>query len=69
MESSLLEVAGGLGVGALLGVIMFLCYRQDRKNTEDRLSKLLEADQKTREENTHVLTELTTWLKTRNGNK
>jgi hypothetical protein len=67
MEGNLLEVAGGLGVGALLGMVMFLCYRQDRKNTEDRLSQLLKADQETREQNTRAIAELTTWLKDRNG--
>jgi len=33
----LLTTACGLGVGALLGVIMFMAYRQDRKASEDRI--------------------------------
>jgi len=52
----LLTTACSLGVGALLGVIMFVAYRQDRKTSEtriredrvymeDRLTKMIERDQ------------------------
>jgi len=44
-----------------------LVYRQDRKYTEERLTKLLEEDQTTRADNTKVLSELITWLRARNG--
>lgn len=33
----ILHIAGSLGVGALLGVIIFLMYRQDRKSSERRI--------------------------------
>lgn len=74
----LLEILQVGGVGAFLGLIIFLMYRRDRnttekmwreskKFTEDRLTELIEKDQKTREDNTKVLTELTTLLKRLNG--
>lgn len=76
----LIQIVGSLGVGALLGLIIFWMYRCDRKSSEDRLredrkfmedrlNKLLEDDQRTRQENTKVLTELTTLLLRLNGKK
>lgn len=78
MESSILQVAGSLGVGALLGVVMFYAYRQDRKASEkrhleawkaseERMAKIIESDQKTRQEYTKVMTELVDFLKRANG--
>lgn len=43
--------------------------RADRIFMEDRLTKMLEQDQKTREENTRAVTELTTVLLRMNGDK
>ncbi len=72
------QIAGSLGVGAFLGVIIFLMYRRDRnatekmwreskKFTEDRLTKIIEEDQGSREKNTKAVTELTTLLIRLNG--
>lgn len=75
----LLQIVASLGgVGAVFGVIVFFLYRYDRKGSEnrlredrkfmeDRLTKILEDEQESREENTKVLTELTILLKAMNG--
>jgi len=63
----ILQLAGSLGVGAFLGLIIFLMYRSDRKSSESRLTKLLQEDQKSREENTKALSELTSLLNRMNG--
>ena len=63
-----------LGGGVALAGMMFWFYQEDRAssgarhqaNTE-QLLRLLDADQKTREDNTRAVTELLTWLKRRNG--
>jgi len=76
--TEVLQIAGSLGVGAFLGVIIFFMYvksqksheqqvREDRKFMEDRLTDLLEQDQKTRKENTKALTELNTLITRLNG--
>lgn len=73
-----LQIAGSLGVGAFLGVIIFMMYRRDRKASEcqlredrkfmeDRLTRLLEKDQQSREENTRAMTALTEFLRGSNG--
>ncbi len=69
MENEILTAVGSLGVGAVLGVTIFLMYRQDRRCSEDRLSKLIEADQKSRERATNIQSELLTYLKAKNGHK
>lgn len=70
----IINLIGSLGVGAFLGLVIFLMYRQDRRASEKRLSLLLEQDQTTRREHTEavveytkVLTELTTLLVRMNG--
>lgn len=63
----IISLVGSLGVGAFLGVIIFFMYRQDRRASEKRLTRLLEEDQKSREDNTKALTELTTLLFRLNG--
>jgi len=74
----LIQIVSSLGVGALLGLIIFWMYRHDRKSSEsrhleawraseERLAKLIEQDQKTRQENTKALTELVTLLVRMNG--
>lgn len=77
----LLQLAAQIGgVGGLLSVLIFLLYRWDRKATEkmwreskkfteDRLTEIIESDQKTREEHTKVTAELITYLKLKNGSK
>jgi len=74
----MLEIAGSLGVGCLLAVIIFLMYRRDRKCSEDqlrqdrmfmedRMDKIINRDQESREKHTTALNELTTWLQRQNG--
>lgn len=81
----IIQIAGSLGVGCFLAIIIFLMYRHecknhrdrmedmmekmrlDRKFMEDRLTRLLEDDQKFREENTKTLAELHQYLLMRNG--
>jgi len=74
----ILSAAASLGVGAFLGTLIFIIYRIDRKASEQRFERLCEhhdkkwtavvqADQKTREENTKALTELNDMLKKMNG--
>ena len=78
MSIDVLQIAGSLGVGAFLGLIIFLMYRSDRKSSEcqlredrkfmeDRLTKILEEDQESRRENTRALSELTQYLRQSNG--
>lgn len=66
------------GPVAILAYIIFHMYRRDRKSSEvtqredrvfmeDRLNKIIERDQDTREKNTQAITELTTYLKSTNG--
>lgn len=78
MEDSLLEALISGGVGAILAALIFIMYRRDRlstekmwreskKFTEDRLTKLIEQDQESRKENTKALTELNVLLRSMNG--
>jgi len=78
MTPDMLQVAGSLGVGAFLGLIIFLMYRRDRRDTEkrvhqvheahcQRLEEIINRDQERREQNTEALTELNTYLKIQNG--
>lgn len=74
-----MQIAASLGgLGGLLTVLVIYLYRQDRKDTlqqlrtdrkymEDRLTTLISEDQKSREENTHVLTQLTMLIERLNG--
>lgn len=66
-ETNIITAALSLGVGGVLAIIIFLCYRQDRNKSEDRLTVLLKQDQKSRESNTEALTELVTLIKKLNG--
>lgn len=74
----LLQIVSSLGVGALLGLVIFWMYRQDRKATEkmwreskkfteDRLTDLIAKDQESRQENTKVLSELRILIERLNG--
>lgn len=80
MESSVIEAVAAGGSTAILALIIFLMYRRDRKSSEDklrqdrmfmedRLTKILEKDQESREKNTVALTELIILLKSMNGRK
>jgi len=78
MESAVLEalVTGG-PVAVLAGIIFIMyvrhrnnsekCQRDDRVFMEDRLTKIIESEQRTREDNTKAITELNVLLKTLNG--
>lgn len=77
MESELVKTLATGGPVAILAAIIFLMYVKDRYNSEtcirkdrvfmeDRLTKVIEADQATREAHTRVLTELTILLRTMN---
>jgi len=75
----LLQIVASIGgVGAVFGIVVFLLYRIDRKNSEarhleawraseERLKTIIEQDQESRRENTKALTELTTLLIRING--
>lgn len=72
----LLQYIGSLGgIAGVLAFLIFLMYRNlvcqmrdDRKYMEDRLTKIIDGYNEVTVENTRVLTELFTWLKTKNGN-
>ncbi len=66
-EGELIASVLSLGVGGVLGLIMFFCYRTDRKASESRLTGLLEKDQESRQENTKVLSQLVTLIERLNG--
>lgn len=83
MENAILEylISGGSSAAVVvLALLIFWAYRKDRKSSEerqrsdrvfmeDRLTKMVESEQATRDENTKAITELTTFLKLRNGRK
>ena len=73
MDSTIVRLLENGGPTAALALVMFIfymkdrhysetCLRKDRVFMEDRLTKILEQDQHTREEHTKALTELTTVL-------
>jgi len=62
MSLTMLDTILGMGVGGVLGLIMFCVYRIDKNTTERRLTGLLEHDINSREENTKALTELITLI-------
>ena len=61
------QVAGSLGVGAFLGLIIFIMYRIDRKSSEKRYSDQIDRDQESRESNTRIMAEVFMLLKNMNG--
>ncbi len=67
METNMITAMSTLGVGAVFGIVVFYVYRQEKRSTEDRLTKLLEDEQKSRDTNSTVLSELVTLLKKMNG--
>lgn len=77
-----LQYVGSIGgIGGILALIIFVVYRntikqlrEDRKYMEDRLTKVIKDyndscrdNQAALVKHTEVLTELITWLKTKNG--
>ena len=76
MESTLMEGIITGGPVAVLAFCIFLMYVRDRKDTEKNWRHLTEDlvrcrddENKSREEHTKALTELTTVLRTMNGKK
>lgn len=71
----ILQYVGSIGgIAGVLAFLIFLAFkytvgqmREDRKFMEDRLTKIIEADQQSRERHTQVMTELIVWLKAKNG--
>jgi len=66
------------GPVAILAYLIFWTYRHDRKSSEDhlrtdrifmedRLTKIIESDQRAQEHHTEVLTEIVTILRSMNG--
>lgn len=75
-EVSILSSVLSLGVGGVLGIVIFLMYRIDRKNTEERwqnithdLVKARKEETESREKNTKVLTELIILVERVNGKR
>jgi len=73
-----IEAICSLGVGGVFGLVVFLMYRKDRKSSEeqirqdrvfmeDRLNKIIDRDQESREEYTGAIKGLTTLLERLNG--
>jgi len=73
-----IEAICSLGVGGVFGLVVFLMYRKDRKSSEeqirqdrvfmeDRLNKIIDRDQDSREGLTEAVTGLTTLLIRLNG--
>ncbi len=67
IESGILETAGGLGVGAFLGALIFVMFWRYVKYVSKIMAGFIERDQESREKNTEVLTELITYLRAKNG--
>jgi len=73
----LIQYIGSIGgIAGVLAFLIFLAYRnaiiqirEDRKFMEDRLTKIIEADQESREASTKIMTELIIWLKAKNGGR
>ena len=75
-----IEAICSLGVGGALAIIIFIMYRRDRKASEDqlrqdrmfmedRMNKIIDRDQDTREANTTALVSLNKTLDRMNGRK
>lgn len=80
VDQALIDALVTGGPVAVLALIIFLMYRRDRKSSEceiredrkfmeDRLTKLMEHDQQTREANTKALAELISFLKGKSGSR
>jgi len=72
------EAICSLGIGGVFGLVVFLMYRKDRASSEehirqdrmfmeDRLNKIIDRDQSSREANTKALEGLVTILERLNG--
>ena len=75
-ELALVELIAPLGVGGVLGIIIFLMYRRDRRDTETRWADMVEdlidsrnRETTSRDKNTRATTRLSTYIKKLNGKK
>lgn len=73
-----IEAICSLGVGGIFGLVVFLMYRKDRKSSEerirqdrvfmeDRMNKIIDREQESRETLAKAVTELITLLVRLNG--
>lgn len=67
MEIGIIGSALSLGVGGVLALVIFFIYRKDKNATESRLSNMIDRDIESREKHTEAITELSTFLKQKNG--
>jgi len=67
MEWGIIQGILSLGVGGVLAIIIFIMYRRDKNATETKLTDMINRDIITRERNTEAITELSTFLKQKNG--
>ena len=67
MEVGIIGSALSLGVGGVLALVIFFIYRKDKNTTESRLSDMIDREIESREKYTEAITELTTFLKKKNG--
>ena len=72
MDSSILDLTsliGGLGVGGVLGLVIFLMYRKDSCRHQKMLEQLLKETHKAIRSNTRALGILNTTCKKMNNKK
>ncbi len=78
MEYTIIELASQLGAPTLIAVVILMFWRRDRRSLErsaredrmfmeDRLTRIIEGDQQSRENNTKAVTEMTVLLRLING--
>ena len=73
-ELSVINTLASLGVGCVLGAMIFLMYRRDRRDTEQRwremckdLITVRQKETDSRDKNTAALTELNVLIRRLNG--
>lgn len=67
MELEIIRGIASSGSAAILAFLIFIMYRRDRRDSEKRLNAIIEAEQRTREDNTKAVTELVILLSRLNG--
>lgn len=66
MEIPIIESICGLGVGAVLGVVIFMMYRKDRNSTEQRIADICAGhESRLREDRNQIITLITKDQETR----
>lgn len=69
MDITLIEAIVDGGPVAVLAFLIFWSYRKDRKDSANQLSKIIDRDQVSREENTKAVTKLIVTLDKLNGKR